>query len=216
MPYAEARSPCCSIGIVGVTCHDSHLAMDAGEAGADYAARRFLPDQNKEPKTQADIELLRWWAEMMVVPCVAIGGITVANAPALVEAGADFRRWPRGVGIRRGPGGRGQGVQRAALARRRIFGALPVALHRHASSVAASKPLSWARRRSLAATRWYLSIQRRSRRRGRRLRHRDLGAGYWASSSRLRRSEDYLRLFEQAEPAPYAPGVVSKRTHGMI
>ena len=41
-------------GIVGVTCHDSrHLAMEAGEAGADYVAfGAFFPTQTKEPKTQ--------------------------------------------------------------------------------------------------------------------------------------------------------------------
>jgi len=96
--YDEARS-LLTEGIVGVTCHDSrHLAMEAGEAGADYVAfGAFFPTQTKEPKTQADIELLRWWAQTMVVPCVAIGGITVANAPALVEAGADFLAVSSGV-----------------------------------------------------------------------------------------------------------------------
>jgi thiamine-phosphate pyrophosphorylase len=96
--YAQARAALPN-GIVGVTCHDSrHLAMDAGEAGADYVAfGAFFPTQTKEPKTQADIELLRWWSETMVVPCVAIGGITVANAPALVEAGADFLAVSAGV-----------------------------------------------------------------------------------------------------------------------
>jgi thiamine-phosphate pyrophosphorylase len=34
---------------------------------------------------------------MMVVPCVAIGGITVANAPPLIEAGADFLAVSSGV-----------------------------------------------------------------------------------------------------------------------
>jgi thiamine-phosphate pyrophosphorylase len=34
---------------------------------------------------------------MMVVPVVAIGGITVQNAPALVEAGADFLAVSAGV-----------------------------------------------------------------------------------------------------------------------
>src|SRR5882757_2167728 len=96
--YTEARAALPK-GIVGVTCHDSrHLAMDAGEAGADYVAfGAFFPTQTKEPKTQADIELLKWWGEMMVVPCVAIGGITVANAPALIEAGADFIAVSAGV-----------------------------------------------------------------------------------------------------------------------
>jgi thiamine-phosphate pyrophosphorylase len=97
-PYAEARRALPG-GIVGVTCHDSrHLAMEAADAGADYVAfGAFFPTQTKEPKTQADIELLRWWSEVMVVPSVAIGGITVANAPALIEAGADFLAISAGV-----------------------------------------------------------------------------------------------------------------------
>ncbi len=96
--YAEARA-LLPKAIVGVTCHDSrHLAMEAAEAGADYVAfGAFFPTQTKEPKAQADIELLRWWGEMMVVPCVAIGGITVANARPLVEAGADFLAVSAGV-----------------------------------------------------------------------------------------------------------------------
>ena len=96
--YAQARRLLPG-GIVGVTCHDSrHLAMEAGEAGADYVAfGAFFPTQTKEPKTKADIELLRWWSEMMVVPCVAIGGITVHNAPILVDAGSDFLAVSAGV-----------------------------------------------------------------------------------------------------------------------
>jgi thiamine-phosphate pyrophosphorylase len=97
-PYAEARA-LLPDGIVGVTAHDSrHLAMEAAEAGADYVAfGAFFATNTKEPKTSADIELLRWWADMMVVPVVAIGGITVQNAPALVEAGADFLAVSAGV-----------------------------------------------------------------------------------------------------------------------
>jgi len=96
--YAQARAALPN-GIVGVTCHDSrHLAMEAAEAGADYIAfGAFFPTRTKEAKTTADIELLRWWSEIMVVPCVAIGGITVANAPALIEAGADFLAISSGV-----------------------------------------------------------------------------------------------------------------------
>jgi thiamine-phosphate pyrophosphorylase len=96
--YAEARK-LLPKAIVGVTCHDSrHLAMEAAEAGADYVAfGAFFPTKTKEPKTAADIELLRWWSELMVVPCVAIGGITTANAPALIQAGADFLAVSAGV-----------------------------------------------------------------------------------------------------------------------
>jgi thiamine-phosphate pyrophosphorylase len=97
--YAAAREAMGGNAIVGVTCHNSrHLAMEAGEAGADYVAfGAFFPTQTKEPKTGADIELLEWWAESMVVPCVAIGGITVKNAPALIAAGADFLAVSAGV-----------------------------------------------------------------------------------------------------------------------
>jgi thiamine-phosphate pyrophosphorylase len=96
--YASARAAMPG-GIVGVTCHDSrHLAMEAAEAGADYVAfGAFFPTQTKEPKASASPEILQWWSEMMVVPCVAIGGITVANARALVEAGADFLAVSAGV-----------------------------------------------------------------------------------------------------------------------
>jgi thiamine-phosphate pyrophosphorylase len=98
-PYAEARRILGPNRIVGVTCHDSrHLAMEAAEAGADYVAfGAFFPTTTKQPKARADIELLRWWSEMMVVPSVAIGGITIANAPSLVEAGADFLAVSAGV-----------------------------------------------------------------------------------------------------------------------
>ena len=97
-PYAEARRLLPN-GIVGVTAHDSrHLAMEAAEAGADYVAfGAFFPTATKAPKSRADIELLHWWAQMMVVPVVAIGGITVRNAPALVAAGADFLAVAAGV-----------------------------------------------------------------------------------------------------------------------
>src|SRR6201984_3087175 len=96
--YAAARAALPD-GIVGVTCHDSrHLAMEAAEAGADYVAfGAFFPTKTKETKTQADIDLLRGWREVTVVPCVAIGGITVQNAPALIEAGADFLAVAAGV-----------------------------------------------------------------------------------------------------------------------
>ena len=96
--YGEARR-LLPTGIVGVTCHDSrHLAMEAAEAGADYVAfGAFFPTQTKDPKTKADPEILRWWSEMMVVPCVAIGGITIQNASLLVEAGADFLAVSAGV-----------------------------------------------------------------------------------------------------------------------
>ena len=91
MPAAEARHVLGTLTL-GVTCHGSRdLAMTAGEAGADYVAfGAFFPSTTKAPPATADAELLRWWSELMEVPCVAIGGIAPGNCRPLVEAGADF------------------------------------------------------------------------------------------------------------------------------
>lgn len=97
--YAEARKALGPDRIVGVTCNDSrHLAMEAADRGADYVAfGAFFATGTKQPKTKAEPELLRWWSEMMTVPCVAIGGVTVENCGLLVEAGADFLAIVAGV-----------------------------------------------------------------------------------------------------------------------
>lgn len=80
---------------IGVTCHASrHMAMEAGEAGADYVAfGAFYPSTTKNKGSaaeQPDLELLQWWATVFEIPCVAIGGITPGNCSPLVAAGADF------------------------------------------------------------------------------------------------------------------------------
>ena len=79
-PYAKARQAVGPDKIVGITCHNSrHLAMDAGEKGADYVAfGSFFATDTKQIKHYAETEI------------VAIGGITVDNARPLIQAGADF------------------------------------------------------------------------------------------------------------------------------
>ncbi len=91
-PYPAARRILGDDAIVGVTCHASRdLAMRAAEAGADYVAfGAFFPTATKEAKAHADPDILAWWQEIMTLPCVAIGGITVDNCRPLIDAGADF------------------------------------------------------------------------------------------------------------------------------
>ncbi|EQB07271.1 thiamine phosphate synthase [Novosphingobium lindaniclasticum] len=88
----EARKALGREAQIGVTCHDSrHLAMDAGEAGADYVAfGAFFPTTTKQVKHTAGLDLLEWWQAIFEIPCVAIGGITPENCGSLVAAGADF------------------------------------------------------------------------------------------------------------------------------
>ena len=97
--YAEARRLLGPDRMIGVTCHDSlHLAMEAAEAGADYVAfGSVFPTATKDAKTRAELDLIRGWATDMLVPCVAIGGITVENAAEVAAAGADFLAVSAGV-----------------------------------------------------------------------------------------------------------------------
>jgi thiamine-phosphate pyrophosphorylase len=89
---AEAREILGREAQIGVTCHASrHLAMEAGEAGADYVAfGSFFPSTTKASEHRPEPELLEWWSQIFEIPCVAIGGITPDNCAPLVEAGADF------------------------------------------------------------------------------------------------------------------------------
>jgi thiamine-phosphate pyrophosphorylase len=88
----EARNELGHQAQIGVTCHDSkHLAMEAGEAGADYVAfGAFFPSTTKATEFHAQPETLSWWSQLFEIPCVAIGGITPDNCGDLVRAGADF------------------------------------------------------------------------------------------------------------------------------
>ncbi len=119
-PMAQARALLGPDRIVGVTCHDSrHLAMEAAEAGADYVAfGAFYPTATKDAKARAEPELLTWWQEIMQIPCVAIGGITVENGGLLVEAGADF------LAVSSGVWDHPQGPQVAVAAFNKLFDSL--------------------------------------------------------------------------------------------
>ena len=88
----EARLELGPTAQIGVTCHNSrHLAMEAGEAGADYVAfGAFYPTTTKTVNHMAELETLQKWSNVMEIPCVAIGGITAGNAKPIIDAGADF------------------------------------------------------------------------------------------------------------------------------
>ncbi|QNT79024.1 thiamine phosphate synthase [Entomobacter blattae] len=81
---------------IGVSCQNSrHLAMEAGEAGADYVSFRepstpFSEGNKVHPPSSAFIELLSWWSDVMEIPAVAEGDISTENALDFVKTGVDF------------------------------------------------------------------------------------------------------------------------------
>lgn len=95
----EAREALGREAQIGVTCHASRdLALEAGEAGADYVAfGAFFPSTTKASEHRPELDLLSWWQQMVELACVAIGGITPANCGPLVTAGADFLAVSAGV-----------------------------------------------------------------------------------------------------------------------
>ena len=97
MKLEDARQQLPKEAVIGISCHDStHLAMEAGDGGADYVAfGAFYPTQSKSPDKLArygtpTAELIAAWTTYTTVPCVAIGGMTSQNCVSLVAAGADF------------------------------------------------------------------------------------------------------------------------------
>ncbi|MCK0100506.1 thiamine phosphate synthase [Qipengyuania sp. S6317L1] len=90
----EAREELGREAQIGVTCHASlHLAMEAGEAGADYVAFGAFFDSTTKDKGDAErptTEMIERWVKLFEIPLVTIGGITPDNCAPLVEAGADF------------------------------------------------------------------------------------------------------------------------------
>ncbi len=87
--YHEARAAVGANAIVGYSARFSrHAAMTAAEQGADYIVfGRRNPSADEVLET---IELIDWWAALMEVPCVALGGITAQSCGQFVAAGADF------------------------------------------------------------------------------------------------------------------------------
>jgi thiamine-phosphate pyrophosphorylase len=77
--------------IIGVSCYNAlPHALAAERGGADYVAfGSFFSSSVKPGAVRAPIELLGDAKRRLKIPVVAIGGITLENAPRLVGAGAD-------------------------------------------------------------------------------------------------------------------------------
>lgn len=77
--------------IIGVSCYDElPRAIEAEGAGADYVAfGSFYSSMTKPGARRSDISVLNAARQQVSIPLVAIGGITLDNAPRLLAAGAD-------------------------------------------------------------------------------------------------------------------------------
>lgn len=78
--------------VLGASCYADFAAAEAAQrAGADYVAfGAVYPSPTKPQAATAPADLFSSAKAQLHVPCCAIGGITLANAPPLIAAGADM------------------------------------------------------------------------------------------------------------------------------
>lgn len=74
----KARKDLGADAIVGAYCGVTrHEGMNAGEAGADYAAFGPLGETTLGKGERVDFDLFEWWSQVIEVPCIAEGALTV-------------------------------------------------------------------------------------------------------------------------------------------
>jgi thiamine-phosphate pyrophosphorylase len=90
-PVAETRAIVGPHMIIGASCYgEVARAVAAEQAGADYVAFGTpFPSPTKPKRTDISLEIFQAAKQQVRVPVFAIGGITRANAPQVIAAGAD-------------------------------------------------------------------------------------------------------------------------------
>jgi thiamine-phosphate pyrophosphorylase len=88
---APLRMPAHKAGVVGISTHNEDHVRAAVESGPEYVAVGpvFATGSKANPDPVVGLELVRRARALTKLPIVAIGGITLANARRVMEAGAD-------------------------------------------------------------------------------------------------------------------------------
>ena len=87
----EVRAKLGADKILGASCYNRFdLALSAQQAGATYVAFGACFASSTKPHAPvASLELFKQAKAQLHIPAVAIGGITLANAASVIQAGAD-------------------------------------------------------------------------------------------------------------------------------
>jgi thiamine-phosphate pyrophosphorylase len=91
LPPEKARILMGDNRLIGYSTHDLQQAMTADSMPIDYVAIGpiFQTSTKENPDPVVGLEALRFIKSQIAKPLVAIGGITLAQAPAVLQAGAD-------------------------------------------------------------------------------------------------------------------------------
>lgn len=84
----ERFSPRMIVGASGFeTRHD---ALEAGEKMPDYLFYGSFGGDNEEAPNPDDLDMAQWWAEIVEVPCIVMGGRDVESVTDAAQTGAEF------------------------------------------------------------------------------------------------------------------------------
>jgi thiamine-phosphate pyrophosphorylase len=91
LPYEMARRLLGEKKIIGLTVHNLTEALAAQKLGADYlgVSPIFATGTKKDGGRPGGVSLIREIKRHVSIPVIAIGGINLQNAAAVVQAGAD-------------------------------------------------------------------------------------------------------------------------------
>lgn len=90
-PMAEAIEKFVPKLIVGGgNAQERHSALEFGELQPDYIFFGKLDGDIKPEAHSKNLALAEWWASMVEIPCIVMGGTDPASALAIAETGAEF------------------------------------------------------------------------------------------------------------------------------
>lgn len=69
---------------------DRHQALEVGELRPDYIFFGKLEGDIKPEAHPKNVALGEWWASMVEIPCIVMGGTDIASALVVAESGAEF------------------------------------------------------------------------------------------------------------------------------
>ncbi|MFC5756249.1 MULTISPECIES: thiamine phosphate synthase [unclassified Rhizobium] len=81
----------------GGNAADRHTALEVGEERPDYIFFGKLDGDIKPEAHPKNLALGEWWASMIEIPCIVMGGTDPASALAVAETGAEFVAMRMGV-----------------------------------------------------------------------------------------------------------------------
>ncbi len=67
-----------------------HTALETGDVGPDYVFFGKFGGDIKPEAHSKNLDLAEWWASMVEIPCIVMGGTDPASALVCAETGAEF------------------------------------------------------------------------------------------------------------------------------